>query len=47
MLTGNVRLMNVYPFEDIEAICRRPVLFIAGKSAPTPESSAKRPTGSR
>ena len=37
--------MNFYPFNDIETISPRPMLFITGDRR-TRESSAKRPTGS-
>jgi uncharacterized protein len=32
-LTSNVEFMNFYPFEDIETISPRPLLFIAGDQA--------------
>jgi fermentation-respiration switch protein FrsA (DUF1100 family) len=32
-LTSNVKFMNFYPFEDIETISPRPLLFIAGSEA--------------
>ena len=38
-LTSNVRFMNFYPFEDIETISPRPVLFIAGDQAHSREFS--------
>jgi len=38
-LTGNVKLMNFYPFADIETISPRPMLFIAGENAHSIEFS--------
>lgn len=38
-LTSNVKFMNFYPFEDIEAISPRPLLFIAGENAHSLEFS--------
>src|SRR4030095_2131978 len=32
-LTSNVRFMNFYPFNDIETISPRPMLFITGDQA--------------
>lgn len=32
-LTSNVKFMNFYPFDDIETISPRPMLFIAGENA--------------
>ena len=38
-LTSNVRFMNFYPFEDIETISPRPMLFITGDQAHSREFS--------
>jgi len=38
-LTSNVKFMNFYPFNDIETISPRPMLFIAGKNAHSIEFS--------
>ncbi|MGG0461396.1 alpha/beta hydrolase [Priestia aryabhattai] len=38
-LTSNVKFMNFYPFEDIERISPRPMLFIAGENAHSKEFS--------
>lgn len=38
-LTSNVRFMNFYPFEDIETISPRPMLFITGDVAHSREFS--------
>ncbi len=38
-LTSNVKLMNFYPFSDIETISPRPLLFIAGENAHSIEFS--------
>jgi uncharacterized protein len=38
-LTSNVKFMNFYPFEDIETISPRPMLFIAGENAHSREFS--------
>jgi fermentation-respiration switch protein FrsA (DUF1100 family) len=38
-LTSNVKFMNFYPFEDIETISPRPMLFIAGEQAHSREFS--------
>ena len=38
-LTSNVKFMNFYPFEDIETISPRPMLFIAGEVAHSREFS--------
>ncbi|WP_110637548.1 alpha/beta hydrolase [Pseudomonas sp. CC120222-01a] len=38
-LTSNVRFMNFYPFNDIETISPRPMLFIAGEHAHSREFS--------
>ena len=38
-LTSNVKFMNFYPFNDIETISPRPLLFIAGAQAHSRESS--------
>ena len=38
-LTSNVRFMNFYPFNDIETISPRPMLFIAGEKAHSIEFS--------
>ena len=42
-LSSNVKFMNFYPFNDIETISPRPMLFIAGETR-THGSSPKRPT---
>lgn len=39
MLTSEVRFMNFYPFNDIETISPRPLLFIAGENAHSIEFS--------
>lgn len=39
MLTSEVRFMNFYPFNDIELIAPRPLLFIAGDQAHSKEFS--------
>lgn len=39
MLTSEVRFMNFYPFQDIETISPRPLLFIAGEKAHSIEFS--------
>lgn len=39
MLTSEVRFVNFYPFNDIETISPRPVLFIAGDQAHSKEFS--------
>ncbi len=39
MLTSEVRFMNFYPFNDIETISPRPLLFIAGEQAHSREFS--------
>ena len=39
MLTSNVKFMNFYPFNDIETISPRPLLFIAGAQAHSLEFS--------
>ena len=39
MLSSNVRFMNFYPFEDIETISPRPMLFITGDQAHSREFS--------
>lgn len=39
MLTSEVRFMNFYPFNDIETISPRPMLFIAGSDAHSREFS--------
>jgi fermentation-respiration switch protein FrsA (DUF1100 family) len=39
MLSSNVRFMNFYPFEDIETISPRPILFITGDQAHSREFS--------
>ena len=36
---GNVKFMNFYPFEDIETISPRPMLFITGENAHSREFS--------
>lgn len=38
-LTSNVKFMNFYPFNDIETIAPRPLLFIAGENAHSREFS--------
>ncbi|NCB58534.1 MAG: alpha/beta hydrolase [Gammaproteobacteria bacterium] len=38
-LTSNVKFMNFYPFNDIETISPRPMLFIAGEDAHSREFS--------
>ncbi|TKD34283.1 alpha/beta hydrolase [Azotobacter chroococcum] len=38
-LTSNVKFMNFYPFNDIETIAPRPMLFIAGENAHSREFS--------
>jgi fermentation-respiration switch protein FrsA (DUF1100 family) len=38
-LTSNVKFMNFYPFDDIETISPRPMLFIAGEIAHSREFS--------
>lgn len=38
-LSSNVRFMNFYPFNDIETISPRPMLFIAGENAHSREFS--------
>ncbi|MGT2439614.1 alpha/beta hydrolase [Bradyrhizobium betae] len=38
-LTSNVKFMNFYPFNDIETISPRPVLFITGDQAHSREFS--------
>jgi len=38
-LTSNVKFMNFYPFNDIETISRRPMLFITGDQAHSKEFS--------
>lgn len=38
-LTSNVKFMNFYPFNDIETISPRPMLFIAGENAHSLEFS--------
>ena len=38
-LTGNVKLMNFYPFEDMDMISPRPLLFITGTEAHSREFS--------
>lgn len=38
-LTSNVKFMNFYPFDDIETISPRPMLFIAGDQAHSREFS--------
>ncbi|MCX2812448.1 MULTISPECIES: alpha/beta hydrolase [unclassified Pseudomonas] len=38
-LTSNVRFMNFYPFNDIETVSPRPMLFIAGEEAHSREFS--------
>lgn len=44
-LTSNVKFMNFYPFNDIETISPRPMLFVAGKTR-TQSNFPKTPTGS-
>jgi fermentation-respiration switch protein FrsA (DUF1100 family) len=41
MLTSEVRFVNFYPFNDIETISPRPMLFIAGSEAHSLEFSQK------
>jgi fermentation-respiration switch protein FrsA (DUF1100 family) len=38
-LTSNVKFMNFYPFNDIETISPRPLLFITGENAHSREFS--------
>jgi len=38
-ITSNVKFMNFYPFNDIESISPRPLLFIAGEQAHSKEFS--------
>ena len=38
-MTTNVKFMNFYPFEDIETISPRPMLFITGENAHSREFS--------
>ncbi len=38
-LTSNVKFMNFYPFNDIETISPRPMLFISGDEAHSKEFS--------
>jgi uncharacterized protein len=38
-LTSNIKFMNFYPFEDVETISPRPMLFIAGENAHSREFS--------
>lgn len=38
-LTSNVKFMNFYPFEDMESISPRPMLFITGENAHSREFS--------
>jgi fermentation-respiration switch protein FrsA (DUF1100 family) len=38
-LTSNVKFMNFYPFNDIETISPRPMLFITGENAHSREFS--------
>lgn len=38
-LTSNVKFMNFYPFQDIETISPRPILFIIGENAHSREFS--------
>ena len=38
-LTSNIKFMNFYPFNDIETISPRPMLFIAGENAHSREFS--------
>jgi fermentation-respiration switch protein FrsA (DUF1100 family) len=38
-LTSNIKFMNFYPFEDIESISPRPMLFITGEHAHSREFS--------
>lgn len=40
-LTSNVKFMNFYPFNDIETISPRPLMFIAGQDAHSIEFSEK------
>ncbi|WP_417792463.1 alpha/beta hydrolase [Stutzerimonas xanthomarina] len=40
-LTSNVKFMNFYPFNDIETISPRPMLFISGDEAHSKEFSAE------
>lgn len=39
ILSSNVKFMNFYPFEDIETISPRPMLFITGENAHSREFS--------
>ena len=38
-ITGEVKFVNFYPFNDIETISPRPMLFIAGETAHSREFS--------
>ena len=38
-LTSNVKFMNFYPFNDMESISPRPMLFVAGENAHSREFS--------
>ena len=38
-LSSNVKFMNFYPFEDIDTISPRPMLFITGENAHSREFS--------